>query len=122
VNHAYHALRITALTPDEEARIQRLTQMEHDLVTRLCEAELAWREFERRVACGDVTTASTAGLPLRAVWPARSRLSTNGGTQSCALCLDDIPEPYTLCDVCGVKFTAVFRERHGIDLDTESLA
>jgi len=120
VNHGYHALRVTALTPEEEARLQRLTQMEHDLVTRLCQAELTWRDFERRVARGEVAANGTAGLPLRALWPARWQLGTNGGTQSCALCLDDIPEPYTLCDVCGIKFTAVFKERHGIDLETDT--
>jgi hypothetical protein len=120
VNHGYHSLRITALTPEEEARLQRLTRMEHDLVTRLCEAELTWRDFERRVAQGEVTASGMAGLPLRAIWPARWPLSTNGGTQSCALCLDDIPEPYTLCDVCGIKFTAVFNERYGIDLEVDT--
>ena len=116
MNHAYHALRVTALTPEEEARIQRMTKAEQELVWKLGEAELAWRHRELRFESGE---GESGEMPLRAVWPARAKLHTNGGTQSCTLCLDDIPEPYTLCDVCGIKFAAYFREQHGIDLDAE---
>ena len=115
MNHAYHALRVTALTPEEEARIQRMTKVEQELVWRLGEAELAWRHQRR----GESGEGESGKKPLRAVWPARTLLHTNGGTQSCTLCLDDIPEPYTLCNVCGIKFAAYFKEQHGIDLDSE---
>ncbi len=116
MHHAYHALRVTALTPEEEARLQRMTKAEQELVWKLGDAELAWRQYQRRREPGD---GESGEMPLRAVWPARTKLHTNGGTQSCTLCLDDIPEPYTLCDVCGIRFTAYFREQHGIDLDAE---
>ena len=116
MNHAYHALRVTALTPEEEARLQRMTKAEQELVWKLGEAELAWRQYQRRREPGE---GESGEMPPRAVWPARTKLHTNGGTQSCALCLDDIPEPYTLCDVCGIKFAGHFREQHGIDLDAE---
>jgi hypothetical protein len=119
VNHGYHALRVTALTPEEEARQQRLAEIEHQLVNELAAAELSWREYERRSARGEAQPEREQDLPERAVWPTRARLSNNGGTQSCALCLDDIPEPYTLCDTCGVRFASIFKERHGIDLEAE---
>jgi hypothetical protein len=83
------------------------------------DAELSWRDYELRVGNGDGSRLSKEDLPLRAVWPSRTELRTNGGTQSCSLCLDDIPEPYTLCDVCGVKFVERFKVMHGVNLETD---
>ncbi|UCD24549.1 MAG: hypothetical protein JSW51_01120 [Gemmatimonadota bacterium] len=117
MNHAYHTLRVTALTPEEEARLQKMTQAEQELVWQFGEAELTWRRFQRQSEGNG--GKEVVGMPLRAVWPARTQLHTDGGTQSCALCLDDIPEPYTICDVCGIRFVAYFKEQHGIDLDAE---
>ena len=113
MNYAYHALRVTALSPEEEARLQRMTKAEQELVLQFGEAELVWRDHKRHGKRTD------GNMPVRAVWPARKSLHTNGGTQSCALCLDDIPEPYTLCDVCGIKFVVYFKEQHGVDLEAE---
>ena len=119
MNNGYHALRVTVLTPEEEERQQRLTDMERQLVNELAGAELSWREFERRSERGEAQAAQQDDLPARAVWPARMNLDTNGGTQSCTLCLDDIPEPYTLCNMCGIKFSGFFKEQHGIDLESD---
>jgi len=119
VNNVYRKLRLTALTPEEEARMQRLRELEVQLVKSFMDAELSWREYESLVENGDGSRLSKEDLPLRAVWPARSDLKTNGGTQSCSLCLDDVPEPYTLCDVCGAKFNEQFKQVHGVDLMNE---
>ncbi len=119
MNHAYHALRVTVLTPEEEARQQRLTDMERQLVNELAGAELSWREFERRSTRGEAQAAQQDDLPARAVWPARMNLDTNGGTPAGTLCLHDIPGPYTLCNTCGIKFSGFFKEQHGIDLESD---
>jgi hypothetical protein len=82
VNHVYRKLRITALTPEEEARMQRLHESEIQLLQRFMDAELSWRDYELRVGNGDGSRLSKEDLPLRAVWPSRTELRTNGGTQS----------------------------------------
>ncbi len=82
MNHVYRKLRITALTPEEEARMQRLHESEIQLLQRFMDAELSWRDYELRVGNGDGSRLSKEDLPLRAVWPSRTELRTNGGTQS----------------------------------------
>ncbi len=116
MNNVYRKLRVTALTPEEEERMQRLHESEAQLLQSFMDAELSWREYESGKGNGDGIRRSKEDLPLRAVWPKRFELETNSGTQSCSLCLDDIPEPYTLCDVCGGKFSEEFKQVYGVDL------
>jgi hypothetical protein len=119
VNNVYRKLRVSALTPEEEERMQRLHESEAQLLQSFMDAELSWREYELEEGNGDGSRPSKENLPLRALWPQRLELRTNGGTQSCSLCLDDIPEPYTLCDVCGAAFNERFKQLHGVDLTNE---